>query len=379
MSPGNRDGFAANPQNVPFDEWWRLWHFVNAFEAKDNGWFRMWLEVAGGRRVWHISSSRFHFEYVAVESGVVGSFRVPFTARAANAITDVAKSETDGRLSLGDDESFVITFPDVTLAYDLPAFEPGQVFELESVECTARVSGARLADILDAARTPPIGVDFPGYGPPLWCVVENGRVAFHSDWSGQAQGRATVSVSAETDGTASFHSAVSIVARVLRDFTTSDDGDDTIEFQIDGPNGSGCRVVGKGWTLTCPFIDPVALEWGSSMRRELSNAGIDVTRDGDRAVEFLVDLVQIRAEVHGGRHPICRLSATITRGIDCSDFLLSELNDWNKGHAGVKFWWENDKVVAVVDLDCNHMADIAGESRRLAFIVGCLAPATSSL
>lgn len=379
MSPINRDGFAANPQVIPFDEWWRLWHFVSAFEAKDNGWFRIWLEVAGGRRVWHISSSRFHFEYVAVERDAVGHFRVPFTARAACAVTDITKHDVDITFSLGDDESFVITAGEVTLAYDIPEFEPGHAFELESISCTVAIPADRLADVLDAARTPPVGVDIVGYGPPLWCVVDGDGIAFHSDWSPYGHGRSTARLAVKTAGSAQFHSAVSVVARVLRDFTTTDDGDASVKFEIDGPDGSACRVVGNGWILTCPFIDPVALEWGSAMRRELLNADIDFTRDGDRAAEFLIDLVQVRAEVHGGRHPVCRLSSTITRGIDCSDFLLSELNDWNKAHAGVKFWWENNKVAAVVDLDCNHLGDIAREVARLASIVARLAPATASL
>jgi hypothetical protein len=62
-----------------------------------------------------------------------------------------------------------------------------------------------------------------------------------------------------------------------------------------------------------------------------------------------------------------------------SEFLLSELNDWNMSHAGMKFWWEAGKVVAVVDLDSNHMSDISDESIRLAAAVARLAAPTAAL
>jgi hypothetical protein len=141
----------------------------------------------------------------------------------------------------------------------------------------------------------------------------------------------------------------------------------------------GCRVVGSDWVLTCPFIDPVAQEWGGTMRRELSSAGFEYQRDGERAVEYLVDGVQVRAQVHGGRHPVCRLSAVVARDVSNSDFLLGELNDWNMSHAGMKFWWETGRVIAVIDLDSRHMADLYGESGRLAAAVTRLAAPTAAI
>jgi hypothetical protein len=379
MSPFNRHGLAANPQSIPFDEWWRMWHFVNAFDAKDSQFFRVWIEVAGGRRTWHIASSRFHFEFCAVAHGAEGTFTVPLPVRSIHAMTDIAVTSVDSTLALADNDSFVVTSGDASLVVDIPAHYPGSPVVLDSIDCTAVVPAKRLADVLDAARTPPIGVDIVGYGPPLWCVIGNGKITFHSDWSAYDHGRATVSVEAETNGEAQFHSAVSLVARVLRDFTTIDEGDETVRFEIDGPTGSGCRVVASEWVLTCPFIDPVAQEWGGMMRREIMSAGFEYERDGDRAVEYLVNGVQVRAQVHGGRHPVCRLSAIVARNVASGEFLLSELNDWNKAHAGMKFWWEAGKVVAVIDLDSNHMSDICDESLRLAAAVARLAAPTAAL
>lgn len=379
MSPFNRHGLGVNPQSIPFDEWWRMWHFVHAFEAKDSQFFRVWIEVAGGRRTWHISSARFHFEFCAVNEGAPGTFTVPLPVRVIHAMTDIATTAFEPTLALADNDSLVITSGDASLVFDLPAHHPGTPVVLDSVDCTAVVSAKRLADVLDAARTPPIGVDIVGYGPPLWCVIGDGKITFHSDWSSYDHGRATVSVEAQTRGESQFHSAVSLVARVLRDFTTGDEGDETVTLEVDGPAGSGCRVVASDWTLICPFIDPVAHEWGGTMRRELLVAGYEYHRDGERAVEFLVDGVQVRAQVHGGRHPVCRLSAIVARNVASSEFLLGELNDWNMSHAGMKFWWEAGKVVAVVDLDSNHMADLAHESLRLASAVVRLAAPTAAL
>jgi hypothetical protein len=109
------------------------------------------------------------------------------------------------------------------------------------------------------------------------------------------------------------------------------------------------------------------------------SAGFEYERDGDRAVEYLINGVQVRAQVHGGRHPVCRLSAIVARNVANGEFLLSELNDWNKAHAGMKFWWEAGKVVAVIDLDSSHMSDICDESLRLAAAVGRLAAPTAAL
>lgn len=378
MSPFNRSGLGAHPQSISFDEWWRMWHFVNAFEAKDSLYFRVWLEVAGGRRTWHISSPRFHFELCAVAEGVPGTFTVPVPVRVICAMTDIATTAFDTTLALADHDTLTVTAADARLVFDIPTFNPGTSFVLDSVDCTAVVPAKRLADVLDAARTPPIGIDIVGYGPPLWCVIGDGKIAFHSDWSSYDHGRATVSVEAQTSGEAQFHSAVSVVARVLRDFTSLDDGDETVTIEVDGPTGAGCRVVASDWVLTCPFIDPIAQEWGGAMRRELVAAGFEYQRDGERAVEFLVDGVQVRAQVHGGRHPVCRLSAIVARNVASSEFLLSELNDWNMSHAGMKFWWEAGKVVAVIDLDSSHMSDICDESMRLAAaVVRLAAPAAA--
>ncbi|MFZ9698066.1 MAG: hypothetical protein ACO3C5_10605 [Ilumatobacteraceae bacterium] len=379
MSPFNRIGLGANPQTISFDEWWRMWHFVNAFEAKDSQFFRVWLEVAGGRRTWHIASPRFHFEFCTADESASGTFAVPMPVRVFHAMTDIATTAFDSTLALADNNSLTITSGDASLVFDIPVHHPGTDFVLGSVDCTAVVPAKRLADVLDAARTPPIGIDIVGYGPPLWCVIGNGKVTFHSDWSSYDHGRATVSVDAETRGEAQFHSAVSVVSRVLRDFTAIDDGDETVTLEVDGPTGSVCRVVASEWILTCPFIDPVAQEWGGTMRRELISSGVEYQRDGERAVEYLLDGVQVRAQVHGGRHPVCRLSAIVARNVACSEFLLNELNDWNMSHAGMKFWWEAGKVVAVVDLDSIHMADICTESARLAAAVLRLATPTAAL
>lgn len=379
MAPSEHREFAANPQQIPFEEWWRFWHFVAAFEVKDSGPHHMWLVVANGVRTWHVSSPRFHFEYHEADADATGSFRVPITVRLVSAATDISTTALPTTLSLADEGSLMLTSGDATAVFDIPACHPLEWPPREPGVCTAAVSAKRLADVLDVARTPPVGLDFQGYGPPLWCVIGDGKITFHSDWTTYGHGRSTVSVAAHTTGEAAFHSSVSLVARALRDFTTFDDGDATIEFQVDGPDGFGCRVVGPDWTMTCPFLDAVGIEFGGPMRRELSFADIEFTRDGERAVEFIVDGVQVRAHVHGGTHPICRLSTTVARGIECSNFLLGELNEWNKSHAGMKFWWENNKVVAVVDLSCDHIVNLVDEARRLAVVATKLSPATSAL
>lgn len=379
ITPSDRSEFAANPQQIPFEEWWRVWHFVTAFDARDAGPHQIWLVVANRQRTWHVSSSRYHFEYREAGNAATGSFRVPLTVRAISAATDIARTSTPTTLSLADESSFMLSCDDATAVFDIPLCQPVEWVAHEPAGCTAEVPAKRLADVLDVARTPPAGVDFSGYGPPLWCVIGDGKITFHSDWSLYGHGRSTVSVAARTTGQAAFHSAVSIVARALRDFTTFDDDDAMIEFLVDAPDGHGCRVVGPGWMLTCPFVDPVGIEFGGPMRRELSFADIDFVRDGERAVEFVLDGVRVRAHVHGGSHPICRLSTTIARSVDYSDFLIGELNEWNKSHAGMKFWWENNKVVAVVDLSCEHIGDLVGEAGRLAAAAAKLSPATSAL
>lgn len=379
MTSSDRAEFAAHPQLVPFEEWWRLWHFVSAFDVKDSGPYQVWLEVSRRGRAWHVSSPRFHFEYCEPDAEAAGSFRLPLTVRAISAATDIARTSTPTTLSLADDASFMLSCDDATAVFDIPQCQPVEWHPHEPADCTAEVSAKRLADVLDVARTPPVGVDFSGYGPPLWCVIGDGKITFHSDWTLYGHGRSTVSVAATTTGEASFHSSVSLVARAIRDFTTFDDDDAVIQFQVDAPDGLGCRVIGPGWTMTCPFVDPVGLEFGAPMRRELSFADIDFVRDGERAVEFVLDGTRVRAHVHGGAHPICRLSSTVARGIEYSDFLISELNEWNKSHAGMKFWWENNKVVGVVDLSCEHIGDLVAEAGRLAAVAKKLSPVTSAL
>ena len=379
MSSFERAEFAANPQQIPFEEWWRVWHFVSAFDARDAGPYQVWLSVANRERVWHLSSPRYHFEFRSDDPAATGSFRLPMSVRAISAATDIARTSTPTTLSLADDQSFMLSCDDATAVFDIPQCQPVELHAHEPADCTARVPAKRLADVLDVARTPPVGVDFSGYGPPLWCVIGDGKITFHSDWTLYGHGRSTVSVVADTKGEASFHSSVSIVARALRDFTSFDDDDAIVEFQVDAPDGHGCRVIGPGWTLTCPFLDPVGIEFGGPMRRELSFADIDFVRDGERAVEFVLEGTRVRAHVHGGAKPICRLSSTVARGVEYSDFLISELNDWNKSHAGIKFWWENNKVVAVIDLPCDHIGDLVPEAGRLASATVKLSPATSAL
>lgn len=304
---------------------------------------------------------------------------MPLSVRAISCATDIAKSSTPTVLSLADDQTFMIACDDATVVFDMPVFQAPAVVLYDEPHCTAEVPAKRLADVLDVARTPPMGLDFPGYGPPLWCVIGDGNVKFHSDWSEYGHGRSTVSMAATTTGSSAFHSSVSLVARALRDFMAENDDESVIRFLVDAPDGYGCRVVGPDWTLACSFLDPVGIEFGVPLRRELSFADIDFVRDGDRAVEFLVDGARVRAQVHGGAHPICRLSTTVARGLDYSEFLVAELNQWNMSHAGMKFWWENNKVVAVIDLSCEHVGDVVSAATRLVEAAAKLSPATSAL
>jgi hypothetical protein len=94
-------------------------------------------------------------------------------------------------------------------------------------------------------------------------------------------------------------------------------------------------------------------------------ANIQYINDGATAAEFVIAGAQIRASMHGGITPVCRLSTVIAREVLCSADLLAELNTVNAKFAGINLWWENDMIVAVTDIDMSHIGDISTKAERL--------------
>jgi hypothetical protein len=78
-----------------------------------------------------------------------------------------------------------------------------------------------------------------------------------------------------------------------------------------------------------------------------------------------VNGAQLRASMHSGITPVCRLSTVIAREVLCSADLLAELNIVNAKFAGINLWWENDMIVAVTDVDMSHIGDISAKAERL--------------
>lgn len=76
--------------------------------------------------------------------------------------------------------------------------------------------------------------------------------------------------------------------------------------------------------------------------------------------------VRIRAELHGGKHEVIRLSTVRASGIPPTLEALSEVNDVNAGLIGVRLWMQDDLVVAGSDLPCQRIHDLVPASAALA-------------
>ena len=369
---------AAHPQRIPFDEWWQIWQYTTALTVSDVDRSSLWLEVRNGMRHWIHESYFTHFDFDGGEAPGTPDFVVAVSPRAVFYATDIVDSADDGVLEFVDGTSLSISCGDKRVVFDPP--HPPPLVRPAPVDIVARatVDAQHLSEILNAARTPPLGLKFDGPGPAMWCTLGDGMVRFHSDWSRFGHGRITSIVAAQTEGSVQFHAAVSQVERLLS--CTPLDPGAVVTFEADASDtGHACRVRGPGWTVVGQYIDALAEEWGGRLRGVLAAAGLDHEDDTGRAVEFMCAGTQVRAELHDIGRAVCRVSAVVADQIQPSDFVLNEMNDFNQRFAGIKFWWENSLIVAVVDLDCTHIDDLPRVARELAEVTGQLAPLVAVL
>jgi hypothetical protein len=369
---------AAHPQRIPFDEWWQIWQYTTALTVSDVDPSSLWLEVRHGQRHWIHESYFTHFDFEGGESPGTPDFVVAVSPRAVFYATDIVEPGDDGVLEFVDDTSLSISSGDKRVVFDPPHPPPLVRPEPVDIVATAIVNAQHLSEILNAARTPPLGLKFDGHGPAMWCTIGEGVVKFHSVWSRYGHGRITSIVAARTTGSVQFHTAISQIERLLSNASLDPDAD--VTFAADSPeNGHACRVTGPGWTVVGQFIDAVVEEWGSKLRGVLATAGIDHEDDNGRAVEFMRGGIQVRAELHDVGRPVCRVSTLVADQVGSSEFLLAELNDLNQRFAGIKFWWEHSFIVAVADLDCSHLDDLPRVAAELAGVTTQLAPLVSAL
>lgn len=369
---------ASHPQRIPFDEWWQIWQYTTALGMSDIDRSSLWLEVRNGVRHWIHESSYTHFDFDGGEAPGTPDFVVAVSPRAVFYATDIVDTSGDGLLEFVDNASLSISCGDKRVVFD-PPHPPPLVWPVPTdIVARATVDARHLSEILNAARTPPLGLRFDGPGPVMWCTIGNGAVKFHSDWSRFGHGRITSIVAAQTVGSVQFHAAVSQVERLLS--SSALDPGAEVTFEADSTeNGEACRVRGPGWTVVGQYIDALAEEWGGKLRGVLGAAGLDFEDDTGRAVEFMCDSIQVRAELHDIGRAVCRVSAVVADQIQPSDFVLNELNDFNQRFAGIKFWWEHDLIVAVADIDCVHLDDLPRVARDLAVVTGQLAPLVAVL
>ena len=366
------------PQHIPYDEWWQVFHYTTSLSINDTDGATLWLAVRNGERHWIHEGFFTHFDFHGGEAPGAPDFIVPVSPRAVFYGSDIATTAQGAVLSCVDNTSLMVSTDSQSIVFDAPLARTRALVWPETTEvvCRAVVSASQLAEVLHSARTAPVGLKFDGAGPPLWCTIGDGAIKFHSDWSRYGHGRVTSIIQAQTVGATQFHAAVSQIERLLAWSDTDDDT--TVTIEADPPEGIACRVVGPGWTVTAEFIDAVAQEWAPALRGVLGSAGVDFEDDGPRAVEFMVGPIQIRAQLHDTVRPSCRLSAPVAHDVDLSEFILNELNDFNQRHAGIKFWWEHSMVVAAIDLDCAHLADLPDQARCLGEIVTNLSPLVAS-
>ena len=369
---------ASHPQRIPFDEWWQIWQYVTGLTVSDIDNSSLWLEVRNGVRHWIHESFFTHFDFEGGESPGTPDFVLAVSPRATFYATDIVESGDDGVLEFVDNASLSISCGDKRVVFDPPHPRPLVWPVPVDIVARATVNAQHLSEILNAARTPPLGLKFDSPGPSMWCTIGDGAVKFHSDWSRFGYGRITSIVAAQTSGAVQFDAAISQIERLLS--CNALDPDAVVTFEADSPDtGHACRVRGPGWTVVAQFIDALAEQWGGRLRGVLASVGISHEDDTGRAVEFMCGDIQVRAELHDIGRPMCRVSAVVADQVQCSEFVLNELNDFNQRFAGIKFWWEHSLVVAVADLDCSHLDDLPHVARELADITGQLAPLVAVL
>ena len=363
---------AAFPQAIAYEEWWRIWSYTHTLDISDVDGHSLWLSVADGRRSWHYEDSKNHFEIFGEESPGTPDFALAVSPRIVDYGSELASTGDPGVLSCVDGNSLMVKSSRGSFVFEMPYDSPLQWWHSNTHACVAVVNAQNLRDVLHCVRTLPRGFILPDYGPPIWCVIGDGEVKFHADWTRYGFGRTTGTVPAVTDGSAQFHSGISQAVRLLRCMDAESFPDITI--YVDPPSGHGCTVVSGEWKLTVQFVDPVAATWSGVLWAALHTANIKYEKDGETAAEFVVHGSQVRASLHAGISPVCRISTAIARGVTCNADLLAELNSVNAKFAGINLWWENDMIVAVTDLEMGQINEIGAKARRLVDVSSSLGP-----
>ncbi len=371
------EALAAHPQEISYHEWWRLWSYVSALSISDVEGHSLWLVVNDGKRTWHYETPFMHFELFGGDVPGCPDFALPVSPRVADFGTELATGSDDAVLSCVDAASLMVKTPRGSIVFDLPTDTPLEWWDGKVAACTAVVNAQSLRDVLHCARTVPHGFRVSDYGPPIWCIIENNEVKFHADWTRYGFGRSTATLPARTQGVAQFHSSISYAMMVLNCLDSSDDPD--ITMYVDAEGGTGCTLFSSEWRITTLFVDPVAAAWSGALWSALRASNIQYVNDGATAAEFVVNGAQLRASMHGGITPVCRLSTVIAREVLCSADLLAELNTVNAKFAGINLWWENDMIVAVTDIDMSHIGDISAKAERLVEVTKSLGLLLASL
>lgn len=366
------EALAAFPQVISYDEWWRVWSYANMLDISDVEGHSLWLAVDNGRRSWHYENSHNHFEIFGEASPGTPDFALAVSPRVVDFGSDLSTSADPAVLSCVDGTSLMVASSRGSIVFDMPHDTSLQWWHSNTHACTAVVDAQSLRDVLHCIRTLPRGFKLTDYGPPIWCVIGNGEVKFHADWSRYGFGRSTASVPARTEGSAQFHSGISQTLRLLS--CTDTDGSPDVTIYVDPPDGHGCTVVSGEWRMTAQFVDAVAATWSGALWTALRIADITYEKDGETAAEFVVRGAQVRASLHAGVVPVCRISNVIAREVDCSADLLVELNAVNAKFAGINLWWENDMIVAVSDIEMAHISEIGEKARRLVDVSSSLGP-----
>jgi hypothetical protein len=370
--------------DIPHDEWLEAARVLTMVESDERSVLGMVaLSCDGLRRRWWGSDSY----RLATVSGDVDEREYSLlvsprlihlaVATAAGGSAELVLSDEGGF------EAVSVQAGDVSLSIaadhrSYPDVDATLASQLQVPGATVEVDVRQLAELVRWARHLPIDPTPEDEEPLFWVGLDDGTLTIAIDWAGL--GGTEYRVSADGSGRARVAVRPQFFANALELF------DDSESAELIVPHDPTDTVRIHGGTRTA-LIMPVDTSF--ERRRSRVEAvlvdvfGPDVThRDQDGDYELgKADGIRVFARLKDDQPVRLQVFGVLVDGIDCSEELVSELNDYNAVIGFARCFWIDRQVLVEVDLVAETLdaEEVIAAYDRIASAGGQLGPMVSTI
>lgn len=228
----------------------------------------------------------------------------------------------------------------------------------------AIVNAGRLCDLVNRARTVPIGGTSEALPDPVLTIL-NGAIAVHTDWSVRGAQRTTYRCEAITEDEAQCVLPLGLIHDAVRLL------DRDTEVEIDLPVDPSEPIILReptAWS-TYPCRPADARRFADEVIGELLamvGEGFEIVEYG--SFRFETDDRCITVQLLDAPDPVVRIATVVCDGLGgmfTPDDLLGHINEMNSGIVGGRLWFDRGVVWAAVDLPVTALSSIRWAVEKL--------------